>query len=469
MLLIYDRIDPSMNWMVGLGLVSVVLMLIVITCSYRLVWGKWPLAAENRVSLRNEQDKTKRHFLLSVVYFFLMVTVCLVLMNLAASFFAVPWPLNGLHGVSPRVGKIAWKNFEKVRGFVPVNSWGQRDNERARIPAPDIYRIVFVGDSFLEEGAPIPLPLRTEEKLKATGMTNAEIINLGVSGTNPDEYYFRIKNIGLPLLPLKCVVFLYAGNDFIQKSNLFSVGGIVATYPQDSLLYILGLRSLNHVISNEKRQFLQTWFKGEGLLEKEKKLSEDFRNSQNDAETEEALLSFLSPNQQKQLKKSLHKAGQIDLHRFCDMLRHPDDGRFRSYYLMTAMAYALGWPAPQFISDEYTFRWVKAAFELCHHRDVDFTIVIIPDAFSVDSRMIEQWQPLANMKDYVRYTDDASNRFIIRAKDEGIDVVDLRDLLKINPGSYLNMDGHWSQHGVDVVAEFLAQRIRKQIKTSVEK
>ena len=402
-----------------------------------------------------------RHLVFSAVFFLLLATVSLLLLNFTASYFSVPWPLNGLHGVEARQGKYAWAHFEQAPGFIPVNTWGQRDDENKLKPEPGTNRIVFVGDSFLEEGAAVPLPVRTERMLHIKGKPKYEIINLGVSATAPDEYYYRIKNIGLHMEPRHCLMFLYSGNDFTQEASLWSFWGITATYPRDSLLSLLGLNALNHVLSNHRRPVLQAWFKGGELLKNEMEMAEKFRNNGSDEETESTLLSFFPYDEQVRLKSVLHQASPTALHRFYGILRQPDENRFRSYYLETAARYALGDPAPQFIGSEYSFRWVKGAYELCRKRGIGFTLVMIPDAFMVDPRMAGQWLPLANMKMYMQHKAEAIDRIINHARLEGMDVVDLRDILKGVPGTYLNLDGHWSQYGVDLIAAFLAERIEK--------
>lgn len=68
---------------------------------------------------------------------------------------------------------------------------------------------------------------------------------------------------------------------------------------------------------------------------------------------------------------------------------------------------------------------------------------------------------LADMKAYMKYKDDAARRLVSHATAAGMDVVDLRELLQEKPGAYLNMEGHWSQAGVDAVAQYLAQRINR--------
>jgi hypothetical protein len=296
--------------------------------------------------------------------------------------------------------------------------------------------------------------------LKGMGRSSFELINLGVAATDPDEYFFRLKRIGLPLHPKQCVITFYAGNDFIQEPSLLSYGGVSATYPRWSFLQMLGLNSLDHVISNERRQSLRSWFKGGDLLKHELELQEIFGATGNDQDTERAYLSFFPPEEQARLKSVLGKSSATSRHLFFEMLRHPDGGRFRSYYLDVATKVAKGMPAPEFIAAEYSFRWVQAAYDLCRTHGVKFTLVVIPDGFSVDSRMAAQYAAIADMKSFQKYKDDATSRLISHATAAGMDVVDLRELLKGVPGAYLNMDGHWSQQGVDAVAARLAAKLR---------
>jgi hypothetical protein len=291
------------------------------------------------------------------------------------------------------------------------------------------------------------------------GQTSYELINLGVSATVPDEFFFRLKRIGLPLKPNHCVMMYSSGGNLIQEPSLLSYSGISATYPRWSFLQILGLNSLDHVISNERRQVLRGWFKGGPLLKHELGLKEIFANTVDDQDTERTYLSFFPPEQQAQLKSVLYKSSAEVRSRFYKMLRHPDNAKFRSYYLDIATKVAMGLPVPNFISAEYSYKWVKAAFDLCRENGIKFTLVIIPEGFTVDSRMSDQYSAIADMKAYMKHKDEAVSRLVGLAVGTGMDVVDLRELLKNYPGAYLDMDGHWSQHGVDIVAEFLAKKI----------
>jgi len=453
--IVEDRVDSIVFEAAILAAVCSVATVLIVLCSRCLLKD---LRSAGTGGALPTVDRRKI-FWFNLFLFFLIATTSLVLLNAAASLFTVKWPMSGLHGVSSDVGKKAWEYHENVPDFVTVNSWGQRDREHSIAPSPESYRMVFLGDSLLEDGAPIPLPVRTEEYLNAMGNKSCELINLGVSATDTDEYFYRFKRIGLPLQPKHCVLVFSAPTDFIQAPSLLSYFGISSTYPRLSFLQLLGLKALDHVISNERRLVLRAWFKGGALLKHELELKELFGKTRDDAETEKLYLSFFPPQEQKKLRAALDKSSTEQRHKFFSMLRQPDEGRFFSFYLDLATKVAKGAEqAPAFIPAEYSFRWIKAVYELCRKNSVNFTLVVAPVGFSVDSRMTECYSAIADMKGYMKHKDDAVDRLISHATAEGMDVIDLRDLLKQYPGAYLNMDGHWSRQGVDVIAKFLANR-----------
>lgn len=458
-LLSEDRVQLATTEITLLGTVAATAFLGVFLCC-RFLSG---CRLEHNQLTRTTQRK---QLAFSLILFILLVAGTLLLMNIAASFYVAPWPMRGLHGVSSAVGEKAWSYHEKADHFVKVNSWGQRDREHTVTPQPGTYRMIFIGDSFLESGAAVPLPFRTEEILKRKGQQSRELINLGVSGTAPDEYYYRLKRIGLPLKPDHCVMFFYAGNDFIQEPTLLSFGGISATYPRWSFLQALGLNSLDHVINNDRRPVLRAWFYGGALLDHELELKELFAKTVDDQATERMYLSFFPQLEQAQLKSVLDKSSKAERSRFYEILRRPDDGQFRSYNLDSATKVAKG-TLPEFVPAEYSFRWIEAASALCRSKGVKFTLVIIPEGFTVDSRMTGQYSALADMKTFVKPKDEAVSRLASHALEAEMDVIDLRDLLKQAPGAYLNMDGHWSQYGVDIIAGFLAERFEKKHSSNV--
>jgi hypothetical protein len=103
------------------------------------------------------------------------------------------WPARSLHGVTPQEWAAATRGIVPVTQGPSINSWSQRDRARTLHPAANVRRIAFIGDSFLEEGAAVPVSLATEAKF---GRRDLEVINLGVSASGPDEYYDRLRNVG---------------------------------------------------------------------------------------------------------------------------------------------------------------------------------------------------------------------------------------------------------------------------------
>jgi hypothetical protein len=301
--------------------------------------------------------------------------------------------------------------------------------------------------------------LAVERRLDATQW---EVVNLGVSATAPDEYFYRLKHVALPLRCDGCVMFVFLGNDLAGgPRTLESIGGLTAVTPRQSLLSDLGLSGLNHVLINDRRPILRAWFAAGDLAAQERALHESIQKS-SDIELAELLArrTRLPPQWSRPL---LMKLVQPAMAPFYEMLRHPDAGRFRSYYLTDGLWLA-GTGTPPLAEDriEYAAHWIEKSAQLCAARRLSFLCVLIPDAFAVDPRLREQWSPLADMR---RLADPISQRGVelaSRLSAAGIAVLSLQESLENVPGTYLNLDGHWSDAGVqraaDVVARTLAER-----------
>jgi hypothetical protein len=184
-------------------------------------------------------------------------------------FFVPGFPERALHGFSMQ--ERQYHRWSRLYGGGPaagLNSWGQRDVERTVEKRGQGTRVAFIGDSFLECGE-TPLSIVTERKLARDAY---EILSLGVSGSAPDDYYFRLKNVALRLDVDHVVMFFYAGNDFIQRPSLKSFyGGLSAVYPRDSLLSNVGLSGLNHLFTNRHRPIYRLWVVHD-LIAQEQKL-----------------------------------------------------------------------------------------------------------------------------------------------------------------------------------------------------
>ncbi len=450
-------------WMVCTGCFSILLggLLVVLTLDGGDVAARWfwpqvvglsVLAVASvwtwRVLARRGSIRQLR---ITAVATALLGVFTLVLCNVAASVVIPAWPARGLHGVAPEAWAKAFSGVKRDGPDVGFNSFGQRDRARETRPAR-AGRVVLVGDSFLEEGGARPLNLAMEDHL---GGKDLEVLNLGVSATAPDEYFYRTRNIALPLGATHVLMFIYAGNDFIEKRTLRSFMGITATYPRDSLLSVLGLQALAHVSMNWRRPLLGAWGSAGQELDAEHNLHADIVRS-TPAQLVERFTSHVEESRRPALRGRLEQpAAQV----FFDMLKNPDAGNFRSYFIWPALEAAAGLSPPPVTGEDFTLLWVQRTGALCKASGVRFTAVLVPEAFSVDDRMVEQYAAVADLREWTRPKSEALQRLGKAATAQGLDVVDLFDVLHGTRGSYLNMDGHWSQTGVDLVAKALVQRL----------
>ncbi|MEO8495602.1 MAG: hypothetical protein ABI614_11070 [Planctomycetota bacterium] len=368
------------------------------------------------------------------------------------------WPALALHGVQPSVSRQAW-GYGLNADDVGFNSWGQRDRERTPCPVAGTYRIAFIGDSFLEESSQ-PVSLVAERMLNRR---DCEIINLGVSATQPDEYYYRLRSVALPLGCQHCVVWLFSGNDFVDEPRtLASQWGVCAVSPRPSLLSRVGCRSINHLLTNWSRPVIQAWFAAGDLAMQEANMYEAIRRA-DDHGIRQGLLQFgsLPPAEFSRLQARLLSP---EITQFFDMLRTPDAGRFRSYYLTAGVwSASVGdgqWPQN---SETAALYWVEEMQRTCRSRGVKLTVVVIPEAFQVDSRMAEQWSPLTDMRNLTRPCREAADRFCVAARDRGLDVLDLHPVFEDVAGTYLNLDGHWSEAGVELAAGAIVEHLNSQL------
>ena len=96
------------------------------------------------------------------------------------------------------------------------------DIERTIAKPPGVRRAVFVGDSFVESRfTPLSLPAGVQQRLPAGD--RIEAVNLGVAATDPRSYYYRIRDVALELQPDAVLLFLYAGNDFVNPDDGYSI------------------------------------------------------------------------------------------------------------------------------------------------------------------------------------------------------------------------------------------------------
>lgn len=403
----------------------------------------------------------KKQFIFTHVLYFLILSTSLVAAEMLCRCFVPAWPSLGLHGVDMKL--MAKKNIDylgRPASELGFNSWGQRDKERSLYPSSNKKRIAFIGDSFLEHSSTKPLSLLVEDRLSEK---RCEIINLGVSSSGPEDYYYRIKNIALKLGVTDCYVFIYEGNDLLntKENRLFSFLGFAATYPKDSLLETLGLLALNHLMTNSFRPLMSEWAKSGIAAKNELDLGQIFKNvsSQRSLISALAALGGSTQNQMKLARELLTK----DLSLFYRMLQSPDEGRFRSYYLQYALNSILDERFGVTLNEVFAFSWIQEIKKVCKEKKVGLTVIIIPEPFSVDPRFDQLWNPLTDMGHARRHFRRASERLAVRCLSQNIRCIYLAGFLKGIPGTYLNLDGHWSPKGSEAVSAIIASAIEPSL------
>lgn len=399
----------------------------------------------------------RRKMLYLVVFSGMVATVTIVLGEIVARMGLPAWPASTLHGVRPTVQRALMTETERNDFKATRNAWGQRDRERFLRPTSGVMRIAFIGDSFLEEGTGAPLSLATEKLLDRP---EVEVVNLGVSATSPDEYFYRAAHVALPLEATGCVVFIYLGNDLAADDRtLPSWFGIVAVSPRPSLLTTVGLRGLNDVLTTRQRPVLKIWSAAGGLGESEKQFH-DFCRKSSDRELAELLLRNAELPQQLAEQLRPQMLGP-EMAPFYKMLRDPDEGRFRSYFLYDGVWLKASGETPIILSDPAsTLHWLRAAATM-YSRPRRFLAVLIPEGFAVDPRMQEQWAPLADMRRMTDKTSAAGRHIEHELTQAGIEVLNLTDTLAGVRGTYLNVDGHWSPLGIETSAAAVATHLRR--------
>jgi len=405
--------------------------------------------------------RDRKKFWFGNILFVVWLPLSLTFVEAMCRRFVPAWPAQALHGVSPDVARSAWAAGSESSS-AEINSWGQRDKERSILPSPDIFRVAFIGDSFLEESAQ-PVSLVTERLLNRS---DVECINLGISSTQPDEYYYRLRSVAVPLGSRHCVVWLFSGNDFVDEPRtLVRRFGMFAVAPRPSWATAIALPAMNHLVTNNSRPVLQAWFSAGDLTKQESQMFRMVREADDD-QLRNGLLnsSYLNPDAFANLQSRLTSA---ESRSFLAMLRQPDAGKFRSYYLnsgLWAASFGNGQWDPN--PETHALYWAQEMQDHCQQRKIGLTFVVIPEAFQVDSRMQEQWAPLTDMRHLTKPCRDASERFCTQARQRGMDVLDLHSAFENVPGTYLNLDGHWSEKGVDLAAETVRGHLQSLLPSS---
>jgi lysophospholipase L1-like esterase len=118
-------------------------------------------------------------------------------------------------------------SFQRTRDYgvlVETNALGLRDRPHAVEKAPGAFRILVLGDSFME-AYQVPLeaslPYLLQERLASRGV---EVLNLGVGGYGTAQELLALREEGLRYRPDLVVLAFYLGNDVQNNSRAIEAG-----------------------------------------------------------------------------------------------------------------------------------------------------------------------------------------------------------------------------------------------------
>ena len=114
--------------------------------------------------------------------------------------------------------QVAGKDRLEFRGIIRINSKGLRDEEHSYEPAPSVFRIVLLGDSFMQ-GTSVDyqdsLPFLLEQALADK---RVQVINCGVEGYSLVQELLFLKMEGTKYHPDLVLVAMYAENDVADSA-----------------------------------------------------------------------------------------------------------------------------------------------------------------------------------------------------------------------------------------------------------
>lgn len=323
---------------------------------------------------------------------------------------------------------------------VTTNGAGFHDVEHTVEKPEGVYRIVVVGDSVIEglqvaveDGFTQQCERMLNEQIAAR---HVEVINLGISGSGPAQYYRRLEKKGLPYKPDLIVMAVLPDNDFWDSFYGLSAG--------DSKLFY-AIRSdgrLDYIPPHvaEERSVLRRWSRQSALI----------------ILLREAIY-FTS------IERWLGDIG---------ILKSPG---VTSVYAKNAVippewyVYAADPPEPWPDAYRVTLRMIQESKELADHAGAKFLVMLVGSVYTVEERWDEAFvqYPAGRILrwDYGRPFDAITDL----GRKLGFEVINLvepfrHDFLKSKASHSWRHDGHWNRRGHRLAAELVsAQILRNRI------
>jgi lysophospholipase L1-like esterase len=326
---------------------------------------------------------------------------------------------------------------------VSTNSDGFRDREHTRAKPAGRYRVVLLGDSFIEamqvpfEASVTPL---LEERLRRGG-TDAEVINLGVSGFGTAREYLALQEYGLRYQP-DLVVLFFVGNDVSDNSQRLD-GRPHLPYP-----VVAADGSLIRDAAGAPRftPFADRVSRVSGLTAVFKQHSKVYRLMR---ETVDA-----SPG----LNGLLYRAGLMSTPPL--RVNAPDPSNFGFYEIYRPSdrpEWAAAWRSTEDL--------LLAVRDLTRRGGAELVVVLVPGSWEVDPQSWAEVQArIPGMRGVPMDLERPSRRLNAFLAANGVPVVDLLPGFRAeNPARrplYIRGDAHWNAAGHRLAADLLIEPMR---------
>ena len=405
----------------------------------------------------------------------IVLAVTMVGIEFLSSLFAPPWPARAMNPNEPARARVLSIPFERQPWLgEPDNSWGMRDRERTFAKAAEIFRAVFVGDSFVESRfTPLSLPAEVQSRLDPSE-TRFEAVNLGVSASDPRDYYFRIRDVALEMKPDALLLFIYSANDFMPPGMDYSMWPrLIDQSPGGSILGRVMPRT-NWLLVNRLK--LASFFNTRKAPPNEDVMLYHIITAPKGERLGRLVAyvrTYLDPALSDEQVAEILSRGN---HRYLDIAL-PNQGE-QEYLLDWMLRIMINWEGgaifpprnaeeiKQFANKanvDATLSWIKATQRLAQEHGVPLLLFLAPVG-SVDPDYVSFWTPWPLTFMWNRICQEWHSQLVAALSSDGTHFVDLTESLANVPGTYRKLDGHWSQKGLAIVADRVATELAKVMK-----
>lgn len=414
----------------------------------------------------------------AVVYGLILVVVTLAGIETIASFYAPPWPARALRTIPPVNTDTTMKALtDKPWMMKPFNSWGMNDVERSLTKPADVkFRSIFVGDSLVEFMLNRQsLPAAVEQRATEAGVKGFEAIDLGISGTNPRSYFYRMRDVALTMSPDALMVFFFSGNDFVPADEGYNsslLPPLVDESPGGSILGRIMPRT-NWLLVNRLR--LSEVLRGNKPIPGEfDKLYAIVHGpaSERVPRIVQHMKKYYYPDMsEKQLTEIFSRGGDQFWAAFD---KRPHDEEYLMGWLLNLMVAAEVRKDPmasirtseeaekQVIKGDITatLSWLQAMQDVAQEHHVPLRVFLIPTA-NVSPDFVNFWKPWPRYYSWYVYSDVRHQMLAEALKKTNVPFVDLRPDFLGQSGVYRMIDAHWTEKGVGIAADRVYRELGK--------